>query len=87
MIVSGRDPIFPGLGPEALRQLELRRRLAVYAANEYWRDGYGEWDVESLCTQLERETPRIGLWIDTSALSPEETVDQILLRRAEAHVS
>jgi predicted kinase len=40
MIVTGRDPISPGLRSEAIRQLELRQRLAANAANEYWRDGF-----------------------------------------------
>ena len=130
MIVTGRDPISPSLGAEAVRQLDLRRRLAALAANEYWRDGFtvvlqdiymgealteiidlleisplfavvlaprpdvvasreqlrgktgyvGEWDIETLCSSFESTTPRIGLWLDTSELSPTETVDEILLR-------
>ncbi len=40
MIVTGRDPISPNLGPEAVRQLELRRRLAATTANTYWGDGF-----------------------------------------------
>jgi chloramphenicol 3-O-phosphotransferase len=135
MIVRGRDPITPALGDEALRQLDLRQRIAAGVANDYWRDdftvvlqdiyagpalanvvgrleisplyvvilnprpdvvaereglreksGYGEWDVEQFCTTFEEETPRIGLWLDTSDLSPEETVDEILLRRHDARV-
>jgi chloramphenicol 3-O-phosphotransferase len=31
-----------------------------------------------------RETPPIGLWLDTSDLTPEETVDEILRRRDES---
>ena len=33
-----------------------------------------------------RETPRIGLWLDTSALTAEQTVDEILRRRDESLV-
>jgi shikimate kinase len=133
MIVSGRDPIAPELGDEALRQLELRQRLAVSVANDYWHDdftvvlqdiyaggaltnvverleiaplyvvvltprpdvvarreqqreksGYGEWSVEGFCASFEAETPHIGLWLDTSDMSPEETVDQILRQRLDA---
>jgi len=40
MIVSGRDPIAPTLGDEALRQLDLRQHLAVSVANDYWRDDF-----------------------------------------------
>ena len=135
MIVRGRDPLTPDLGDEALRQLDLRQRLAASVANDYWRDdftvvlqdiyagaalanvvgrleisplyvvvltprpdvvrererlraksGYGDWDVEGFCAAFQDETPPIGLWLDTSAMSPEETVDEILLRRHDARV-
>ena len=135
MIVRGRDPITPELGDEALRQLDLRQRIAASVANDYWRDdftvvlqdiyvggalpnvvgrleisplyvvvlhprvdvvaereklrdktGYGDWDVEAFCTSFEDETPRIGLWLDTSEMSPQETVDEILLRRHDERV-
>jgi hypothetical protein len=135
MIVRGRDPITPELGDEALRQLDLRQRVAASVANDYWRDdftvvlqdiyagdalanvvgrleisplyvvvlnprpdvvatreqrreksGYGEWDVEGFCASFAEETPRIGLWLDSSDLSPDETVDEILLRRHDARV-
>jgi chloramphenicol 3-O-phosphotransferase len=36
--------------------------------------------------QAMRETPRIGLWLDTSAQTPQETVDEIVARRDEALV-
>jgi adenylate kinase family enzyme len=135
MIVTGRDPISPSLGTEAIRQLDLRQRLAANAANEYWRDGftvvlqdiyigqalskvvdrldisplyvivlapradvvasreqhrgktgYGDWTIEQHYSDFERETPHMGLWIDTSDLAPEETVDQVLLRVSESRV-
>jgi hypothetical protein len=135
MIVSGRDPIAPTLGAEALRQLDLRQRLAVGVANDYWSDdftvvvqdiyagaaltnvverleisplyvvvltprpdvvaerersreksGYGEWDIEAFCTSFVEATPRLGLWLDTSELTPEQTVDEILLLRHDARV-
>jgi chloramphenicol 3-O-phosphotransferase len=135
MIVRGRDPITPELGEEALRQLDLRQRIAANVANEYWRDdftvvlqdiyagpalnnvvgrleisplyvvvlhprpdvvvhretqreksGYGAWDVAAFCETFEAATPRIGLWLDTSDLSPEETVDEIMRRRLDARV-
>ena len=135
MIVRGRDPIAPELGDEALRQLDLRQRIAASVANDYWRDdftvvlqdiyvgsslpnvvgrieisplyvivlnprpdvvavrerlreksGYGDWDAEALCATFEEETPRVGLWLDTSELSAEATVEEILRRRLEARV-
>jgi hypothetical protein len=135
MIVRGRDPISPELGEEALRQLDLRQRIAANVANDYWRDdftvvlqdiyvgaalpnvigrleisplylvvlsprpdvvaerehgreksGYGEWDVEALCAAFDDETPRIGLWLDTSELNAEQSVDEILRRRHDARI-
>jgi adenylate kinase family enzyme len=135
MIVTGRDPITPALGEEALRQLDLRQRLAATVANAYWRDdfsvilqdiyagqalanvigrleitplyvvvlsprpdvvaereahrsksGYGEWDVARFCSDFIEETPRVGLWLDTSDQTPEQTVEEILQRRYDARV-
>jgi AAA domain len=136
MIVSGRDPILPSLGHEALRQLELRKRLAATVANEYWREGFtvvlqdifagralpeiidlleisplyvlvlaprpdvvaarehgrakagyvNGWDVESHVSEFESTTPRLGLWLDNSDVSPEATVDETLARRTEGRV-
>jgi hypothetical protein len=135
MIVTGRDPIAPTLGDEAMRQLDLRQRLAASAANDYWRDdftvvlqdiyagpalsnvigrleitplyvivlsprpdvvaaretqrdksGYGEWNVEQFCVDFANETPHVGLWIDTSNQTPEQSVEEILQRRSDARV-
>jgi hypothetical protein len=41
-------------------------------------DGYRFWSVEALYDLFVNETPRIGLWLDTSSQKPEETVRQIL---------
>ncbi|MDQ6682794.1 MAG: AAA family ATPase [Chloroflexota bacterium] len=38
--------------------------------------GYGDWTLEELDAML-RRTPRIGLWIDTSEQSAQETVEEI----------
>lgn len=45
----------------------------------------GEFTPEGLDEQL-GQTPRIGLWLDTSGLSPAQTVDVILRRCDEAVV-
>ena len=135
MIVRGRDPITPELGDAALRQLDLRQRIAANVANDYWRDdftvvlqdiyagaalanvvgrlemsplyvvvlhprpevvstrdaqrektGYGDWDVAGFCASFAEETPRIGLWLDSSEMTADETVDAIMLRRHDARV-
>jgi chloramphenicol 3-O-phosphotransferase len=135
MIVSGRDAITEELGEEAIRQLELRRRIATGAADEYARSGftvvlqdiyggsfltdvvnsvtarplhvvvlaptlevvghreraraktgYAGWDMSAMYDRFMAETPRIGLWLDTSSLTVTESVDAILDRREESRV-
>ena len=48
--------------------------------------GYGEWTVEAL-HELLLATPRIGLWIDTSDQSVNETVTAILARLDDARIA
>jgi cytidylate kinase len=54
------------------------------AARERNREakGYGAWSVDQLYDLFETGTPRIGTWLDTSDLTPEQTVDAILAREA-----
>ena len=40
--------------------------------------GYGSFSVDQLDNVLLEETPRLGLWLDTSSLSVGETVDRIM---------
>ncbi|MFJ8226217.1 AAA family ATPase [Streptomyces griseus] len=54
--------------PEAVREREETRA----------KKGYGEWTVEAFDTYLRGGTPRVGLWLDTSRQTPEETVSAIL---------
>ena len=42
--------------------------------------GYTHWTVDQLYREFATETPRVGVWLDTSEHSPEETVDEILAR-------
>jgi predicted kinase len=42
------------------------------------KTGYGDWSVKELDSGFREETPRIGLWLDTSDLTVEQTVDRIL---------
>ncbi|QRG70155.1 AAA family ATPase [Brevibacillus choshinensis] len=44
------------------------------------KKGYGIWSVDVLDRLLRNETPRTGLWLDSSDLSPEETVNEIVKR-------
>lgn len=53
---------------------------------ERGKSAYGAWTVAALDGVLRRDTPRVGLWLDTSARTPGETVTEILARAAEARV-
>ncbi|QXJ19534.1 AAA family ATPase [Actinomadura graeca] len=63
----------------------LAPRPEAVAAREAARgkDAYGVWTIEQLDEGLRTGTPRIGLWLDTSGQTPEETVDEILRRAQE----
>lgn len=54
----------------------------VVAARERERakKGYGDWPVADFDAGFRADTPRIGLWLDSSAQTPEETVAEILGR-------
>jgi predicted kinase len=87
------------LGPDLARYVDLlttRPRFVVVLAprpdvlteRERVRDktGYGDWTVESLDNSLRHETPRLGLWLDTSHQTPEQTVAEIMARMPEARL-
>jgi chloramphenicol 3-O-phosphotransferase len=44
------------------------------------KNAYGAWAISQLDDALRRETPPLGLWLDTSDQSPEQTADEILAR-------
>jgi chloramphenicol 3-O-phosphotransferase len=61
----------------------------VIASREAGRGkvAYGRFTIERLDEVLRRETPRLGLWLDTGAQTPGETVEEILARAPEAAVA
>jgi chloramphenicol 3-O-phosphotransferase len=61
--------------PDVAAQREAARGKVAY------RDGYTPHDMHAA---LVDDTPRIGLWLDTSDQTPAETVDEILRRRDES---
>jgi hypothetical protein len=73
-----------------LHVIVLTPRTDVVAAREAARSktAYrpGSWTIEGLDRLVREETPRIGLWLDNSEQTPEETVDEIMARAAEALV-
>jgi chloramphenicol 3-O-phosphotransferase len=67
----------------------LAPQAAAIADREQSRGktAYGPWAIEQLDTVLRHDTPRLGLWLDTSSQTPAETADEILSRAwAEARV-
>ncbi|WP_225844431.1 AAA family ATPase [Streptomyces sp. HPF1205] len=51
------------------------------------KSGYGSWTVGGLDQVLREQTPRLGLWVDSTDQSPDETVDAILDGLAQALVA
>jgi predicted kinase len=60
----------------------LAPTVEAIAAREAARakDSYDAWTVAQLDHGLRNDTPRLGLWLDTSDQTPEETVEEILHR-------
>ena len=78
--VRSRPLLVVGLRPtvEVVEQRERDRSKVAY--------GEGRMSAAELDEMLTTETPRIGLWLDSSALSPEETVDEIARGAERARV-
>jgi hypothetical protein len=67
------------LAPQASVLAERDRRRS--------KTGYGDWAAAELDTSLRNDTPRLGLWLDNSDLTPAESVAAILQRLPEAAVA
>lgn len=67
------------LAPEQVQTVVLCPDIATIRQREAQRGktGYNGFSVESLYQAFMQETPRIGLWVDSSCQTPEETVNQI----------
>ena len=87
------------LGPDLARYVRLlhtRPRFVVVLAphpdeltrreNGRAKKGYGDWTVPALDHTLRHDTPRLGLWLDTSRQTPEQTVAEIVARLPEAQL-
>ncbi|WP_460516952.1 AAA family ATPase [Flindersiella endophytica] len=61
----------------SVAQREQDRRKTAY------KDG---WTIEGLDAVLHEDTPKLGLWLDTSSQTPSQTVDEILARLPETLV-
>ena len=62
--------------------IALAPKVSVIAEREENRGkvAYGTWAITQLDDVLRNETPRLGLWLDTSSQTPAETADEILAR-------
>ena len=63
----------PGPRPEVVEAREANRA----------KTGYAAWSAEQLDRSMREETPRLGLWIDSSEQTPEQTVEKIVGRAWE----
>jgi chloramphenicol 3-O-phosphotransferase len=50
------------------------------------KTGYAGWTPHDLDAALRRDTPRLGLWLDSSDLTPAQTADAILARLPESRL-
>jgi len=88
ILASDLERVLGRIQTRPLFLVVLAPRLEVVrcrAETRHKPSGYGAWTVEVL-DELLRRTPRIGLWLDTSDQTVDETVDEVLRRAAEASV-
>ena len=93
-----QDVVIGDVLDEYVAAINARTRFVVVltpqpdevAARESGRDKVayreGAATIEALDQALRHETPKRGLWLDTSEHTPEQTVDEILTRSEEARV-
>ena len=82
------EPFLDAIATRPLYLVVLAPSTQAVAAREAARakTGYGSWTVGGLDHVLRDETPRLGLWLDTSDQTPDETVGTILDRLDEARL-
>jgi predicted kinase len=84
------EPYLASLATAQRYLIVLAPRTDVVERRERARNktGYGkDWTPDSLAPYLWRDTPHIGLWIDTSEQTPEDTVAELLARLSEARIN
>jgi chloramphenicol 3-O-phosphotransferase len=65
--------------PDVIAAREAARPKTAYRDNH--------WTIEDSYRELTEDTPRLGLWVDSSDQTVAETVDEILTRRGDALVA
>lgn len=71
--------VVPCPRPEVIAAREAARPKTAYRGNH--------WTIEESYRALMEDTPRLGLWVDSSDQTVDETVDEIHTRRAEAVIA
>ncbi|PWR08733.1 phosphotransferase [Micromonospora sicca] len=66
--------------PLAVVVLAPRPEVVAVRERDRPKKAYGDWPVADLDAGFRSDTPRIGLWLDTSDQTPERTVAEILAR-------
>ncbi|MFN8529710.1 MAG: GNAT family N-acetyltransferase [Anaerolineae bacterium] len=64
-----------------------RPEVALQRDGERSKHAYRGWTPEALDHELRTHTPRIGLWVDSSAQTPAETTDYILANLPKAWIA
>ena len=73
--------------PLSLVMLAPDVAVVMQRESERVKVGYGDlWSIRDFDHMVRTETPRIGLWLDSSKQTPDETVDEIVSRLAEARI-
>lgn len=88
-VLIGRriDDLMNDLTTRPIRLVMLVPRLNVVAERDAQRAGkhvFARWSY--LDEALRTQTTKVGLWLDSSDLSPDETVDEIMRRWDEARL-
>lgn len=84
------QPFLDQLEARPLSLIMLAPDVAVVMRRESERVkvGYGDlWSIRDFDHKVRRETPHIGLWLDSSQQTPDETVDELVRRLPEARIA
>jgi chloramphenicol 3-O-phosphotransferase len=83
-VVAGRllEDVAAQVRSRPLHTVVLLPSIEAVAARAASRTtaGYDRWSIEQLHELFANETPRLGIWLDSSNQTAEETVDEVLAR-------
>lgn len=87
---STLTPFLDQVGSRPLSLVMLAPDVGTVMRREAERTkvGYGDlWSIRDFDHKVRTETPHIGLWLDSSQQTPDETVDEIARRLPEARIA